>query len=104
MPILRGLGNPAELRFGDLRFDGAMDDVREGASVGDDVLDARLVAFSNEVIQKCACVEFGQEVGVVLGKITVGENEIDVAFEGGQIQCVKIVRRAFGLVSSNACV
>lgn len=63
----RELEIAAKLGFLDLHLKRAMNEVREGPRVADEMLHDRLIALADEVVQECARIEFAQELDILFG-------------------------------------
>lgn len=80
-----------KLGFFDLHLKGAMDEIRERTSVADEMLDDRLVALTNEVIQESARIELAQEFDILFRQIAIRQNDIDVVTQRRKIKIVEII-------------
>ena len=63
----RELEIAAKLGFFDLHLKRAMNEVREGPRIADEMLHDRLIALADEVVQECARIEFAQELDILFG-------------------------------------
>ena len=80
-----------KLGFLDLHLKRTVDEIREGASIADEVLDDWLVAFANEVIQECTSIELAQEFDILFRQIAIRQDDIDIIAQCGKVEIVEVI-------------